>query len=64
MTQERPGHGVPKAQPAFGFHACPADGATVEVIARLRQHNLTIEQRDHVPGGDGADDEGGAGPWD
>lgn len=61
MTQEFTGDSIPEAEPAFGFHAQPGDGSTT---ARRGQHNLPIEQRDHVPGRDGADDEGGVGPRD
>ncbi len=61
VTQELTGDGIPEAEPAFGFRARPVDGATT---ARLGQLNLPVKQRDHVPGRDAADDEGGAGPGD
>jgi len=61
VTQELTGNSIPEAEPAFGFHARPVDGATT---ARLGQLNLPVKQRDHVPGRDAADDEGGAGPGD
>ena len=61
MTQEPTRDGIPEAKPAFGFHARPVDGAAA---SRLGQHNLPVKQCDHVPGRDGADDEGGAGPGD
>jgi len=61
MTQEITRDWIPEAEPAFGFQARPADGAAA---ARRGQHNLPVEQRDHVPGRDGADDKGGAGPRD
>lgn len=61
MAEELTGDNIREAEPAFGFHARPVDGATT---ARLGQHNLPVKQRDHVPRRDGADDEGGAGPGD
>lgn len=59
VTQELTGDGIPEAEPAFGFHARPVDGATT---ARLGQYDLPVKQRDHVSGRDGMDDEGRAGP--
>lgn len=61
MAEEITGDNVPEAEPAFGFHARPVDRART---ARLGQHNPPVKQRDHIPGRDGADDEGGAGPGD
>jgi hypothetical protein len=61
VTQESTRDGILEAEPAFGFYARPVDGATA---ARPGQHNLPVKQRDHLPGQDGADDEGRAGPGD
>lgn len=61
MTQHLTGDGIPEAEPAFAFLALPVDGAAT---ARRDQHDLPVEQCDHVPGRDGADDEAGAGPGD
>ena len=61
VTQEPTRDGTLEAEPAFGFHARPVDAAAA---TRLGQHNLPVKQRDHVPGQDGADDEGRAGPGD
>ena len=61
MTQEPTRGEIPEAEPALGFHARPVDGAAA---SRLGQHNLPVNQRDHVPRRGGADDKGGAGPGD
>ena len=61
MTQILTGDKIPEAEPAFDLHARPVDGATT---ARMGQRNVPVKQRYHVPGRDGADDEGGAGPRD
>ncbi len=61
MTQELTGDSISEAEPAFGFHTRPVDGATA---ARRVQRNLSVKQCDHVPGRDAADDEGRAGPGD
>jgi hypothetical protein len=61
VTQELTRDGILEAELAFGFHARPVDRAAA---ARRGQHNLPVNQRDHVPGLDGADDKGGAGPGD
>ena len=47
MTQESTRNSIPEAEPAFGFHTIPVDRATT---VYLGQHNLPIEQREHVRG--------------
>ena len=61
MAQEFTRDRTPEAEPAFGFLTRPVVAATT---ARRGQHDLPVEQCDHVPGRDGADDEDGAGPRD
>lgn len=61
MTKEPTRDNIQEAEPAFGFHARPVDGA---MTARLGQHNLPAKQREHIPRRNGADNESGAGRRD
>lgn len=61
MAQESTRGEILEAEPPFGFHADPVDGAAA---AGRGYHDVSVEERDYTPGRDGADDEGGAGPGD